>query len=114
MAPRTRSLDPQPPTPHAGARMRFNRRSFLIRQYSKRLRLFISYRRRPDSHLARLLKEELTDAFGDGAVFRDVDDITPGEAFPQSIQRAVDSCDVFIALITPGWIESSAKLRDPD
>lgn len=79
-----------------------------------RPRLFISYRRRFDAASARLLKDALTRAFGEGAVFRDVDDIEPGEAFPDSIREAVDSCDAFLPLISPGWLESAARLHEPD
>ena len=83
------------------------------RRHGARVKLFISYRRRSDTHLARLLKDGLTEAFGEGSVFRDVDDIAPGDAFPESIGRAVESCDVFIPVISPGWMESLERLSDP-
>jgi hypothetical protein len=77
-------------------------------------RLFISYRRRLDAPNARLLKDELTRAFGEGAVFRDVDDIEPGQAFPETIREAVEACDAFLLLVGPGWVESIARLHDPE
>lgn len=83
------------------------------RRTAARPRLFLSYRRRFDTPYARLLKDELTRAFGEGAVFRDVDDIEAGEAFPDIISGAVEDCDAFLLLISPGWIESAASLHDP-
>ena len=77
-------------------------------------KVFISYRRRFDQGFARLLKLELTKAFGDESVFRDVEDIAPGEVFPQKINDAVKSCDTFLALISPGWLETVASLQNPD
>lgn len=77
-------------------------------------KVFISYRRRFDQGFARLLKLELTKAFGDESVFRDVEDIAPGELFPQRIDDAVKSCDTFLALINPGWVETVASLQNPD
>jgi hypothetical protein len=77
-------------------------------------KVFISYRRRFDQGFARLLKLELTKAFGDESVFRDVEDIAPGEVFPQRIDDAVKSCDTFLALINPGWVETVASLQNPE
>lgn len=79
-----------------------------------RPRVFISYRRRFDQGFAHLLKRDLTSAFGGEAAFRDVDDIPPGEDFKRSIIEAVESCDVFLALISPGWLETVESLRNPD
>ena len=84
------------------------------RRRGPRPRLFISYRRRTDSASARLLKDELTRAFGEGAAFRDVDDIEAGETFPETIREALEDCDVFLLLVSPGWVESVPSLRDPD
>lgn len=87
--------------------------NFLTRLLGRRLKIFISYRRRFDAASARLLKDELTEAFGGGTVFRDVDDIAVGEAFPESISAAVENCDVFLTLISPGWLGVTDELRDP-
>jgi TIR domain len=77
-------------------------------------KIFISYRRHFDQGFARLLKLELTKAFGYESVFRDVEDIVPGEVFPQKIDAAVKSCDTFLALISPGWVETHASLQNLD
>ena len=94
--------------------METGRENSSTRRPGARPRLFISYRRRSDTPYARLLKDELTRAFGGGTVFRDVDDIKPGEAFPDTIREAVESSDVFLLLVSPGWIESIARLHSPD
>ncbi|MCA1621935.1 MAG: toll/interleukin-1 receptor domain-containing protein [Acidobacteria bacterium] len=93
--------------------MKTSRENFPSKRSGRRPRLFISYRRRFDHGSARLLKERLTQAFGEGAVFRDVDDIAPGDDFPESIREAVETCDAFLPLISPGWLGVIGDLRDP-
>src|SRR5688500_10965385 len=105
MAPaRTLSPEPSAASDTKAARMKTSRANFLTRRSGRRPRLFISYRRRFDHGSARLLKERLTEAFGEGAVFRDVDDIAPGDDFPETIRVAVETCDAFLPLISPGWL----------
>ncbi|MBV8858224.1 MAG: toll/interleukin-1 receptor domain-containing protein [Acidobacteria bacterium] len=82
------------------------------RRPGARLRLFISYRRRFDTPSARLLKDELTRAGFE--VFRDVDDIEAGEAFPETIRNAVEDCDVFLLLISPDWLKTAGSLQNSD
>src|ERR1051326_6731487 len=82
-------------------------------------KVFISYRRRFDQGFARLLKLELTKAFGDESVFRDVEDIAPGEVFPQKIEQAGKYCSqplshAYLALISPGGVETVASLQNSD
>jgi hypothetical protein len=95
------------------ARVNISRRGFLARRFGPRLKLFLSYRRRYETASARLLKGDLTDVFGEGTVFLDVDDIAPGDLWTRSIREAVESCDVFLTLISPGWVELSGKLHEP-
>jgi hypothetical protein len=94
--------------------MNVSRGNFLTELFGRRLKIFISYRRRFDYGSARLLKEQLMEAFGEGAVFRDVDDIKPGDDFPESIREAVETCDAFLPLISPGWLGVIGELRDPE
>ena len=93
--------------------MKTARENSSTRRHGSRPRLFMSYRRRFDTPYARLLKEKLERAFGDDAVFRDVDDIEPGEAFPETIREAVEDCDAFLLLVSPGWLETTGSLQDP-
>jgi hypothetical protein len=45
--------------------------------------------------------------FGQENVFMDIDAIEPGLDFVEAIQQAVGSCDVLLALIGRGWLQST-------
>jgi hypothetical protein len=66
-------------------------------------RIFISYRREETAYPAGWLYERLTDRFGGGRIFKDVDSINLGDDFVDVISRAVASCDVLLVLIGEGW-----------
>src|SRR5215218_3767281 len=61
--------------------------------------VFISYRREDSAPYAGRICDRLSDAFGSGHVFMDVDDITPGTDFAEAIDRTVSACDVLVAVI---------------
>ncbi len=67
-------------------------------------RIFISYRRQETAWPARQLYEVLVSRFGVESVFKDVDDIDPGDDFVEQITAAVTSCDVLLALIGNQWL----------
>jgi glycerophosphoryl diester phosphodiesterase len=67
-------------------------------------RVFISYRRQETAWPARQLYEVLVAELGADRVFKDVDDIEPGDDFVERIQSAVGSCQVLLALIGPQWL----------
>ncbi len=67
-------------------------------------RIFISYRRQESSWPARQLYEVLVGRFGADSVFKDVDDIEPGDDFVERITEAVAACDVLLALIGTQWL----------
>lgn len=73
-------------------------------------RIFISYRREDSAGYAGRLADALERRFGAGNVFRDVDDIAPGEDFVHSLHAALAECDVLIPVIGPHWL--SAVDRD--
>jgi hypothetical protein len=80
--------------------------------------VFISYRRQDTAPYARLLREELSRRVGPSQVFMDVDSIEVGVDFAEAIQRAVDSCQVLLALVGPRWLtitdaEGQRRLDDP-
>ena len=82
-------------------------------------RVFISYRRQETAWPARQLYELLASRFGADKIFKDVDNIQPGEDFVEKIGEAVASCDVLLALIGPQWLEAAdetgaRRLDDPD
>jgi glycerophosphoryl diester phosphodiesterase len=81
-------------------------------------RVFISYRRQETAWPARQLYELLVAEFGADHVFKDVDDIEPGDDFIATLQAAVASCDVLLALIGPQWLSindgnGGRRLEDP-
>ena len=69
--------------------------------------VFISYRRRDTAPYARLLREELSKRLGAQQVFMDVDSIAVGVDFVEAIERAVDACQVLLALIGPQWLTAA-------
>ena len=58
--------------------------------------IFISYRREESSYAAGRLYDRLTDRFGTGRVFIDVDTIEPGVDFAQAIICAIEACEVLL------------------
>ena len=82
-------------------------------------RIFISYRRQETAWPARQLYEVLVERFGAESVFKDVDDIEPGDDFVERITEAVASCDVLLALIGNQWltmtdIHGGRRLDNPE
>lgn len=69
-------------------------------------RVFISYRRDDSAGYAGRLSDALEARYGSGNVFRDIEDIRPGEDFLQALQRALSDCDVVIPVIGPRWLSS--------
>jgi hypothetical protein len=72
-------------------------------------RIFISYRRQETAWPARHLYNELVEHFPAEQVFKDVDNIDPGEDFVERTTAAVASCDVLLALIGPRWLTMTDK-----
>jgi hypothetical protein len=71
--------------------------------------VFISYRRDDSEGYAGRLYDRLSAHFGDERMFMDVDTIEPGVDFVQEIEKAVNSCDVLLALIGPHWLTTTDK-----
>jgi tetratricopeptide (TPR) repeat protein len=67
-------------------------------------RIFISYRRQETAWPAGRLYDVLVEHFAAEQVFKDVDNIEPGEDFVERIAAAVGSCDVLLVLIGPQWL----------
>ncbi len=81
-------------------------------------RVFLSYRRGDSGHAGRLY-DALRSRFGPENIFMDIDTIEPGVDFADVIDRAVDQCDAFIALIGRGWLDAvdadgRRRLENPD
>lgn len=67
-------------------------------------KIFISYRRDDSTGYAGRLADHLTRAFGDNQIFRDYDDITPGQNFVETIQKHLKTADVLLVLIGQDWL----------
>jgi hypothetical protein len=67
-------------------------------------RIFISYRRQETAWPARQLYDVLVEHFPAEQIFKDIDNIEPGEDFVERITAGVESCDVLLALIGPQWL----------
>lgn len=74
-------------------------------------KLFISYRREDSAGFAGRLTDALEQRLGAGSVFRDVDDIRPGEDFEAVIERGLRQVQVVLVVIGPGWLEAAADGR---
>ena len=82
-------------------------------------RIFISYRRQETAWPAGRLYDVLVEHFPAEQVFKDVDNIEPGDDFVERITAAVASCDVLLALIGPQWLtitdeNGQRRLDDPE
>ena len=79
--------------------------------------VFLSYRREDSAGFAGRLADGLEAEFGAGSVFRDVDDIRPGEDFQLAIDSQLHSVDAVLVLIGPRWLEAridgARRLDDP-
>lgn len=73
--------------------------------------IFLSYRRSDAPGFAGRLAEDLEAALGRGSVFRDVDDIRPGEDFVGVIQRELATVGVALIMIGPAWLTASAEVQ---
>jgi uracil-DNA glycosylase len=69
-------------------------------------RIFINYRRSDSEGYVGRLYDHLMRHFKRDDIFMDVDSIKPGEDFITALENAVAMCDVFIAIIGPGWINA--------
>jgi hypothetical protein len=71
-------------------------------------RIFISYRRDDVPGDARGLRDGLAAKFGKSSIFMDVDNLLAGQRFDEELAKALASCDVFLAVIGPRWMEQLA------
>jgi hypothetical protein len=74
-------------------------------------RFFLSYRREDSAGFAGRLADDLEARFGAGSVFRDVDDIAPGEDFVQTLDRQLQVVDAVLVMIGPRWLDPGDAAR---
>ena len=63
--------------------------------------IFLSYRRNDSAGFAGRLADALEAEFGAGSVFRDVDDIRPGEDFFSAIESHLREVGAVLVMIGP-------------
>jgi hypothetical protein len=68
--------------------------------------VFVSYRRGDSEGQARSLNFELVKLLGKDSVFMDVDSIALGQDFRRILHERLESCDLMLALIGPGWLDA--------
>lgn len=68
-------------------------------------KIFINYRRDDVPGDARNIRDSLFKAFGKPHVFMDVDNLFAGQRFDKELAKALDQCDVLLAIIGPHWME---------
>jgi hypothetical protein len=69
--------------------------------------VFISYRRADTAGYAGRLYDRLVEALGHEHVFMDIDSISYGEDFVETISRTLAECDIVLVLIGPNWLNIS-------
>jgi CHASE2 domain-containing sensor protein len=78
--------------------------------------IFLSYRREDGIARAGRIYDRLVSHFGEDKVFLDVSKITTGADFQQVLDRELESCELFIAIIGEHWLLSRKgrrRLDDP-
>lgn len=83
-------------------------------------KVFISYRRSDTTAgYASWIYERLTDSFGAGSVFMDIDSLPLGVDFAEQLAQHTASADAALILIGPGWLDAidergARRLDDPE
>lgn len=67
-------------------------------------RIFVSYRRSDARGYAGRLEDSLKSYFGRARVFRDVNDISPGDDFTARISASLGETGAMVVLIGPDWL----------
>lgn len=80
--------------------------------------IFISYRRADSADVTGRIYDRLVTHFGETAIFKDVDSIPLGLDFKEHLEKAVNECKIFLAVIGNEWLgmnDSTRKnrLQDP-
>lgn len=80
--------------------------------------VFVSYRRDDQAGFAGRLADVLVSTFGADNVFRDIEDIHPGEDFVVAIEKQLAVVDVMLVVVGPAWLTVSRngvrRLDEPD
>jgi hypothetical protein len=76
-------------------------------------KIFISYRRNDTADFTVALYNQLRDYFHDDAVFKDINDIPPGQNFAEVLEKELQGCMVVLVVIGPNWMgQTTNRLLD--
>jgi hypothetical protein len=81
------------------------------------MRVFISYQREQDgfgavAQLRARLQNELKLRDRSATVFTDINDLKPGDNFPDELREQLEEADVFVACLSSGWLQSEWCRRE--
>ncbi len=81
-------------------------------------RVFVSYRRADRGTVAKNLAKQLRRDLGPESVFRDQDDLRPGDRWRSELHDAIDTSDSALFLVGPDWVGplpgGEARINDED
>jgi len=72
-------------------------------------RIFISYRRSDNQTMTDRIHDWLRRGLGEGAIFKDIDNIPPGRDFRGVLREATAQCSVMLVVIGKGWVDATDK-----
>lgn len=67
------------------------------------MKIFISYRRADSKYVVDRIRDRLIDAYGEDAIFRDIESIPLGQNFSEVLKESTTTCDVMLVAIGPQW-----------
>ncbi len=67
-------------------------------------KIAISYRREDSMDITGRIFDRLVGRYGREAVFRDIDNISPGRDFRKHLKRIIGDADILIVVVGPNWM----------
>lgn len=67
------------------------------------MKIFVSYRRADSKYVVDRIRDRLITAYGEEAVFRDIESIPLGLNFSDVLNEATSTCNVMLVVIGPQW-----------
>ncbi|HLO15331.1 MAG TPA: SUMF1/EgtB/PvdO family nonheme iron enzyme [Anaerolineales bacterium] len=82
------------------------------------MKIFISYRRADSKYVVDRIRDRLIAAYGEEAVFRDIESIPLGLNFSDVLDEATSACNVMLVVMGPQWAgitnaQGNKRLFDP-
>ena len=83
------------------------------------MKIFISYRRADSKYVVDRIRDRLIEAYGEDAIFRDIESIPLGQNFSDVLKETTTTCDVMLVAIGPQWAgitdaQGNKRLFDPN